>query len=130
MADLLQRLPDCATRDDCDALAVSFCLVANKPARKRLVSTRRHETASRACCYVRDDTAHACPHLLPDVVDSADSTCLHAHMLLLQVQALCTVPWGQLQVIPYYARIAASLSPVFPEVAPGAAHLYLSLCCA
>ena len=39
--------------------------------------------------------------------------------VLSQVQALCTVPWGQLQVIPYYARVAASLTPIFPEVAPG-----------
>jgi hypothetical protein len=36
-----------------------------------------------------------------------------------QVQALSDVPWGQLQVIPYYARVAASLNAVFPEIAPG-----------
>ena len=51
------------------------------------------------------------------------------NMLPVQVEALCNVPWGQLQVIPYYARIAATLNPVFPELAAGAAHVCWIACC-
>ncbi|KAK9806738.1 hypothetical protein WJX72_000988 [[Myrmecia] bisecta] len=32
------------------------------------------------------------------------------------VKTLCSVPWGQLQMLPYYARIAASLNQVFPDI--------------
>ena len=34
---MLQRLRECATRDDCDALAINFCLLANRSARRRMV---------------------------------------------------------------------------------------------
>ena len=34
---LLERLPECTSRDACDALAVNFCFVATKGSRKRMV---------------------------------------------------------------------------------------------
>ena len=34
-------------------------------------------------------------------------------------RALCDVPFGSLQVLPYYSRMAATLSQVFPDIAQG-----------
>ena len=42
------------------------------------------------------------------------------------MKALSQVPRGSLQVIPYYARIAATLNTVFPEIALGAFRLLLA----
>ncbi len=39
----------------------------------------------------------------------------------LQTRALCEVPRYGLQLLPYYARIAASLSQVFPDIGQGKA---------
>ena len=46
VTDLLRRLRECATRDDCDALVFNFCLLANKPARRRMVRL----PAGSMCC--------------------------------------------------------------------------------
>ena len=121
VADLLQRLPECATRDDCDAFAVSFCLVATKSARRRLV--RPASLADNEAALGDHGThTHACAS------PSTMSTLPHIYSTLpTQVEALCNVPWGQLQVIPYYARIAATLNPIFPEFAPGGDSLTLSI---
>ena len=35
------------------------------------------------------------------------------------VRALTDIPYTALDVIPYYARIAATLAPVFPDIAAG-----------
>ena len=37
-----------------------------------------------------------------------------------QTQALCEMPRGGLQLLPYYMRIAAALSRVFPDIGQGA----------
>ena len=37
----------------------------------------------------------------------------------LQTQALCEVPRGGLQLLPYYIRVAASLNQVFPDIGQG-----------
>lgn len=37
VSGLLERLPECTSRDACDAVAINFCFVATKGARKRMV---------------------------------------------------------------------------------------------
>lgn len=37
VAALLERLPECTGRDSCDAVAINFCFLATKGARKRMV---------------------------------------------------------------------------------------------
>lgn len=45
----------------------------------------------------------------------------------MQTRALCEVPRGGLQLLPYYMRIAASLSQVFPDIGQGGReHLCMS----
>jgi hypothetical protein len=45
----------------------------------------------------------------------------------LQMRALCEVPRNGLQLLPYYARITATLSRVFPDIGQGdAAHSSLA----
>lgn len=48
------------------------------------------------------------------------------------MRALTDIPYNALDVIPYYARIAATLAPVFPDVPTGALmwlHLLHDHCC-
>ena len=47
------------------------------------------------------------------------STVLTCDHTLLQMKALCEVPRNGLQLLPYYARITATLSRVFPDVGEG-----------
>jgi regulator of nonsense transcripts 2 len=71
LATLLARLPCCATRESCDALALDFCYLNSRGARRRLV------------------------------------------------RELLAAPRMELQLLPYYARLAATLAPVTPrDVAP------------
>ena len=67
---VLERLPQCVSKDLCDEVAVEFCFAggAGKGARKRMART------------------------------------------------LTRVPLGALQVLPYYARVAAVLAPLFPDI--------------
>ena len=34
-------------------------------------------------------------------------------------RALCDIPTGALQLLPYYSRVIATLSQVFPDIAQG-----------
>jgi hypothetical protein len=43
------------------------------------------------------------------------------------VRALLGVPRGALQLLPYYARVAATISQAYPEVGQGAGSLLCSL---
>jgi regulator of nonsense transcripts 2 len=70
----VSRLPGCVTKELADELAVNFCYLQNKGARKRLVRALAAE-----------------------------------------------LPPGALALLPFYARIAATLSRVFPEVGQGEA---------
>eukprot|EP00887_Chlorella_sp_A99_P007640 scaffold20.g7640.t1 len=73
---LLSRLGSAVSKELCDELAVNFCYMQNKGARRRLA------------------------------------------------RSLCDVPWGGLQLLPYWARIAATLGQVFPDIPQAAvAHL-------
>jgi hypothetical protein len=46
-------------------------------------------------------------------------TVLICDHVLLQMKALCEVPRSGLQLLPYYARITATLSRVFPDIGQG-----------
>ncbi|PSC71053.1 regulator of nonsense transcripts UPF2 [Micractinium conductrix] len=71
--DLLQaRLPGCVSKELADELAVNFCYMQNKGARRRLARALASE-----------------------------------------------LPVGALALLPYYARIAATLAQVFPDVSQG-----------
>lgn len=71
MEVLLAQLPSCVSREACDEVAVNFCFMASKAARRRLA------------------------------------------------RALCDVPRGATHLLPYWARIAASLASVFPDIPQG-----------
>lgn len=68
MDALLSQLPKCISRDLCDELAVNFCYLNSKAARKRLV------------------------------------------------RVLCETTRTNLQLLPFFCRVAAILSQVFPDV--------------
>ena len=71
MEVLLAQLPSCVSREACDEVAVNFCFMASKAARRRLA------------------------------------------------RALCDVPRGATHLLPCWARIAASLASVFPDIPQG-----------
>jgi hypothetical protein len=46
-----------------------------------------------------------------------------------QVRALVDVPRGSLQLLPYWARVAATLSQCYPEIGQGGSRRPLSARC-
>ena len=67
-----------------------------------------------AHCVCRSRSWHS--HGLLGWDPSTVHTCDH---VLLQMKALCEVPRNGLQLLPYYARITATLSRVFPDIGQG-----------
>jgi regulator of nonsense transcripts 2 len=69
---LLARLPGCVSKELADEVAVAFCYLQNKGARRRLARALAAE-----------------------------------------------LPLGALALLPFYARIAATLAQIFPDMAQG-----------
>lgn len=67
------------------------------------------------------DVGHLAPQFRVCRVCTFRTCASKQNCLCLQTRALCEVPRYGLQLLPYYARIAASLSQVFPDIGQGKA---------
>lgn len=71
---------------------------------------------SMRCTLHLQFTLHAFPTAYTCNTSTSHPECDHAS---LQMKALCEVPRNGLQLLPYYARITATLSRVFPDIGQG-----------
>jgi hypothetical protein len=114
----LDHLLDPSNRDLADELAVNFCYVNSKGARRRLV--RALDALLLRCCRglelqpsgVTTRSNQSTNDNQPTSTDQLQPT----HQ---KVRALVDVPRGSLQLLPYWSRIAATLSQCYPEIKQG-----------
>lgn len=90
-----------------------------------------------ASCIASDASGHGCPYIIalcliletcavPPLPMCSNSKGARKKL----VRALVDVPRGNLQLLPYYARVAATISQAYPEVGAGVQqHEGISFCC-